>query len=218
MKKLLIIIALAIIPTLMSATSVSAAQETMPDRIPFTNKPVTPGVPESYVGTYGQCPFYENAMEKGCYPPSDIRCNADWSSCEYIGTTWTPETPVTSTEPTSATNTQVAPKTSSDVPKQANSTQNTASNSTTQTNNDDQTTEMQAKPQNDPENSVVLASDNANKHDAKQLAAVEEVSKSLVKFYIAAFGVVMWIVLITYLHIKNPTFFKNLLNKISKRR
>lgn len=60
----------------------SAASEPLPERIPFTNKPVTPGDPESYIGTYGQCPFYENAGEKGCYPPSDITCNADWSYCE----------------------------------------------------------------------------------------------------------------------------------------
>ncbi len=52
------------------------------ERIPFTNKPVTPGDPESYIGTYGQCPFYENAGEKGCYPPSDIVCNSDWSVCK----------------------------------------------------------------------------------------------------------------------------------------
>lgn len=52
------------------------------ERIPFTNKPVTAGDPESYIGTYGQCPFYENAMEKGCFPPSDIECNADWSYCQ----------------------------------------------------------------------------------------------------------------------------------------
>jgi len=49
--------------------------------IPFTQKEVTPGVPESYIGTVGQCPFYEMAGEKGCYPPSDITCNADWSVC-----------------------------------------------------------------------------------------------------------------------------------------
>ena len=63
------------------------------ERIPFTNKPVTPGDPESYIGTYGQCPFYENAGEKGCYPPSDIVCNADWSKCE----------PKVESEPTNAT-------------------------------------------------------------------------------------------------------------------
>lgn len=60
------------------------------ERIPFTNNPVTPGVPESYIGTYGQCPFYEMAGDKGCYPPSDIQCNADWSVCEYIGTRFEP--------------------------------------------------------------------------------------------------------------------------------
>ncbi len=63
------------------------------ERIPFTNKPVTPGDPESYIGTYGQCPFYENAGEKGCYPPSDIICNADWSICK----------PKTESEPTNVT-------------------------------------------------------------------------------------------------------------------
>lgn len=52
------------------------------ERIPFTAKPVTPGNPESYQGTYGQCPFYENAGEKGCFPPPDLTCNADWSYCE----------------------------------------------------------------------------------------------------------------------------------------
>lgn len=59
----------------------AATEQTQPERIPFTNKDVTPGDPESYIGTYGQCPFYENAGEKGCYPPSDIECNADWSVC-----------------------------------------------------------------------------------------------------------------------------------------
>lgn len=51
------------------------------ERIPFTNKEVTPGDPSSYVDTYGQCPFYENAGVKGCYPPPGITCNADWSHC-----------------------------------------------------------------------------------------------------------------------------------------
>lgn len=55
------------------------------ERIPFTNKPVTAGDPESYVDTYGQCPFYENAGPKGCVPPPDIECNADWSVCTYKG-------------------------------------------------------------------------------------------------------------------------------------
>lgn len=53
--------------------------------IPFTNKPVTAGDPESYVGTVGQCPFYEMAGEKGCVPPPDIECNADWSECHLKG-------------------------------------------------------------------------------------------------------------------------------------
>jgi len=53
--------------------------------IPFTNDPVTPGDPESYVDTVGQCPFYEMAGPKGCYPPADIECNADWSVCTYKG-------------------------------------------------------------------------------------------------------------------------------------
>lgn len=49
--------------------------------VPFTNEPVTPGDPASYIDTVGQCPFYEMAGPKGCYPPSDIECNADWSVC-----------------------------------------------------------------------------------------------------------------------------------------
>ena len=53
--------------------------------IPFTNQPVTAGDPQSYVGTVGQCPFYEMAGEKGCVPPPDIECNADWSVCTYKG-------------------------------------------------------------------------------------------------------------------------------------
>lgn len=64
------------------------APEVQMERIPFTSKEVQPGQPESYVDTYGQCPFYENAGAKGCYPPADIQCNADWSVCEYIGTQW----------------------------------------------------------------------------------------------------------------------------------
>ena len=53
--------------------------------VPFTNQPVTAGDPQSYVGTVGQCPFYEMAGEKGCVPPPDIECNADWSVCTYKG-------------------------------------------------------------------------------------------------------------------------------------
>ena len=52
--------------------------------IPFTQEPVTPGVPESYVDTVGQCPFYEMAGPKGCIPPPDIECNADWSMCNPV--------------------------------------------------------------------------------------------------------------------------------------
>lgn len=60
-----------------------AAPQQQMERIPFTNKEVTPGDPQSYDGTYGQCPFYENAMGgKGCQVPSDLTCNADWSYCE----------------------------------------------------------------------------------------------------------------------------------------
>ena len=50
--------------------------------VPFTNKDVTPGQPETYVDTVGQCPFYEMVGEKGCNPPSDIVCNEDWTVCE----------------------------------------------------------------------------------------------------------------------------------------
>lgn len=52
--------------------------------IPFTNKPVKPGDPTSYIDTVGQCPFYEMAGPKGCYPPSDIVCNADWTICQPV--------------------------------------------------------------------------------------------------------------------------------------
>lgn len=49
--------------------------------VTYTLKDVVPGDPLSYIGTYGQCPFYEDAGEKGCWPPKDITCNADWSYC-----------------------------------------------------------------------------------------------------------------------------------------
>lgn len=65
-----------------AVSSPPAPAKTEPlERIPFTNKEVTPGDPQSYVDTYGQCPFYENAGAKGCYPPPGITCNADWSHC-----------------------------------------------------------------------------------------------------------------------------------------
>lgn len=53
--------------------------------IPFTQAPVVSGQPESYVGTVGQCPFYEIVNEKGCVPPADIECNADWTVCTKKG-------------------------------------------------------------------------------------------------------------------------------------
>lgn len=53
--------------------------------IPFTSKEVQPGKSETYVDTVGQCPFYEIVNEKGCTPPPDIECNADWSVCTYVG-------------------------------------------------------------------------------------------------------------------------------------
>lgn len=40
-----------------------------------------PGKPETYTEKY-QCPFYENVDAKGCVPPADLVCNADWSHCE----------------------------------------------------------------------------------------------------------------------------------------
>lgn len=67
------------VPT--ASTDTTAQPPYNMERIPFTQQEVTPGDPESYVGTYGQCPFYENAGEKGCIPPSDIECNADWTVC-----------------------------------------------------------------------------------------------------------------------------------------
>lgn len=66
-------------PTAPADTAAPAKQEG--GHIPFTNEPVTPGDPESYVDTVGQCPFYEMAGPKGCTPPPDIECNADWSVC-----------------------------------------------------------------------------------------------------------------------------------------
>lgn len=59
----------------------AAPQPQQGAHIPFTQQPVTPGDPESYVDTVGQCPFYEMAGPKGCTPPPDIECNADWSVC-----------------------------------------------------------------------------------------------------------------------------------------
>lgn len=53
--------------------------------VPFTQAPVVAGKPETYVNTVGQCPFYEMGGEKGCVPPSDIECNADWSVCTKKG-------------------------------------------------------------------------------------------------------------------------------------
>lgn len=76
-----------------AATTAPVVQQPAPEpakteaggHIPFTSQPVTPGDPQSYVGTVGQCPFYEMAGDKGCYPPADIECNADWSVCTYKG-------------------------------------------------------------------------------------------------------------------------------------
>lgn len=107
---------------------VSAApigDEYPPDRIPFTNKPVTPGDPESYIGTYGQCPFYENAMEKGCFPPNDIECNADWSYCA-------PRTAsVSQPQPANDTNTQPPAQNAPTPSKTGNSGYSGAGSSTT---------------------------------------------------------------------------------------
>lgn len=66
-------------------STVSEPTEQNGGHIPFTNAPVVAGQPETYVGTVGQCPFYEMAGEKGCMPPSDIECNADWSVCTKKG-------------------------------------------------------------------------------------------------------------------------------------
>jgi hypothetical protein len=69
-------------PAVVEKLQQEAAPQQM-ERIPFTNKEVTPGDPQSYDGTYGQCPFYENAMGgKGCQVPPGLTCNADWSYCE----------------------------------------------------------------------------------------------------------------------------------------
>lgn len=69
-------------PSPAAAAQPAAEQAAQGGHIPFTNEPVTAGDPQSYVGTVGQCPFYEMAGEKGCVPPPDIECNADWSVCK----------------------------------------------------------------------------------------------------------------------------------------
>lgn len=71
-------------PTATAATPHAKVEPIDGGHIPFTNLPVVPGDPLSYVGTVGQCPFYEIAGEKGCNPPSDIVCNSDWTICKPI--------------------------------------------------------------------------------------------------------------------------------------
>lgn len=125
----------------------------MPERIPFTNKPVVAGDPESYIGTYGQCPFYENAMEKGCYPPSDIECNADWSYCQ-------PRTASVTPAPTSnATNTQPPAQTASSAQKTGNAGYSGAGSSTSYATTDaNEPTNV-----NETTESVDVAHDDVNK-------------------------------------------------------
>jgi hypothetical protein len=53
--------------------------------VTYTLKDVVPGDPQSYIGTYGQCPFYEDAGVKGCWPPSNLTCNANWTVCTPKG-------------------------------------------------------------------------------------------------------------------------------------
>lgn len=66
-------------------STVSEPTEQSGGHIPFTQAPVVAGQPETYVGTVGQCPFYEMAGEKGCVPPDYLECNADWSVCKMKG-------------------------------------------------------------------------------------------------------------------------------------
>lgn len=72
-------------PSQPAAQPAAPQSEPQGAHIPFTSKPVTAGDPQSYVGTVGQCPFYEMAGEKGCTPPPDVECNADWSICTKKG-------------------------------------------------------------------------------------------------------------------------------------
>jgi hypothetical protein len=72
-------------PSQPAAQPAAPQSEPQGAHIPFTNSPVTAGDPQSYVGTVGQCPFYEMAGDKGCVPPADIECNADWSICTKKG-------------------------------------------------------------------------------------------------------------------------------------
>ncbi len=75
--------AIAIFFWLDGSSGVQAASENETGgHVPFTSKQVTPGDPQSYVDTVGQCPFYEMAGAKGCVPPSNLECNADWSVCK----------------------------------------------------------------------------------------------------------------------------------------
>ena len=69
-------------PAQATAAQPEPAKKKPGGHIEFTNKNVTPGDPQSYVYTVGQCPFYEMAGAKGCAPPSDIICNDDWTVCK----------------------------------------------------------------------------------------------------------------------------------------
>lgn len=73
------------VPSVQQTTPQAQPEQPESAHIPFTNKPVTAGQPETYVDTVGQCPFYEMAGEKGCTPPPDIECNADWTVCTKKG-------------------------------------------------------------------------------------------------------------------------------------
>ena len=77
----LIVAALLVWAYVVLVPPAGAASGEQGGHVPFTNQSVTPGDPSSYVDTVGQCPFYEMAGAKGCVPPSNLQCNADWSVC-----------------------------------------------------------------------------------------------------------------------------------------
>lgn len=105
----LIVAALLVWGYIVLVPPAGAAASEQGGHIPFTNQPVTPGDPQSYVDTVGQCPFYEMAGAKGCVPPENLQCNADWSVC----TPKDESTPVST--PSAAPAASQAPKTSSCV-------------------------------------------------------------------------------------------------------
>jgi hypothetical protein len=68
------------------------------------------GQPETFTEKY-QCPFYENVDAKGCVPPPNLTCNADWTVCtpkeDASAPISTPETPPAASQAVVSTPTPV---------------------------------------------------------------------------------------------------------------